>query len=94
MTHESPRCLNSVGGPHQSDGFGRAQHGLRSLPGHKVLPMSTFEYSPSGTSGMTRRKLLGGVALSGLALSSVGTRAASTTFGNDAGSRSYASLAE
>jgi histidinol-phosphate aminotransferase len=39
--------------------------------------MTTFEYRPSGTSSMARRKLFGGVALSGLALSSVGTVAAS-----------------
>jgi histidinol-phosphate/aromatic aminotransferase/cobyric acid decarboxylase-like protein len=41
--------------------------------------MITFEYGPSGTSRMTRRKLFGGAALSGLALSSVGTPAASTS---------------
>jgi histidinol-phosphate aminotransferase len=35
--------------------------------------MTAFEYRPSGTSRMTRRKLFGGVALGGLALSSVGT---------------------
>jgi histidinol-phosphate aminotransferase len=67
MTQESPRCLNSVGGPHQSDGVDRAQQ-----------PMTTFEHSPSGTPLMTRRKLFGGAALSGLTLSSVGTLAAST----------------
>jgi enoyl-ACP reductase-like protein len=43
--------------------------------------MTTFVHGPSGTSNITRRKLFGagGVALSGLALSSVGTVAASTT---------------
>jgi histidinol-phosphate aminotransferase len=35
--------------------------------------MTTFKHTPSGTSRMTRRKLFGGVALGGLALSSVGT---------------------
>jgi histidinol-phosphate aminotransferase len=40
--------------------------------------MTTFEHRPSGTPLMTRRKLFGGAALSGLALSSVGTLAAST----------------
>jgi hypothetical protein len=29
MTHECPRCVNSVDGPHQSDRFGQAQHGPR-----------------------------------------------------------------
>ena len=38
--------------------------------------MTTFEYRPSGTSRMTRRKLFGHVVVSGLALSSVGTVAA------------------
>ncbi len=79
MTHESPRCLNSVDGPHQSDGFDRAQHGPWRPPRHRLLPMTTFEYRPAGTSRMTRRKLFGGVALSGLALSSVGAVAASTS---------------
>src|SRR5258708_34471873 len=41
--------------------------------------MTTFEYRPSGTSSMTRRKLFGGVALSGLALSWVGRVAGPTT---------------
>jgi histidinol-phosphate aminotransferase len=46
-----------------------------------INPMA-FEYGPSATSAtspMTRRKLFGRVALSGLALSSVGTMAASTS---------------
>jgi len=75
MTHESPRCLNFVDGPHQSDGFGLAQHGPRQAT--RSQAMSTC--SPSGTPRMTRRKLVGGVALSGLAFSSVGTVAASTS---------------
>src|ERR1700674_953778 len=78
MTQESPRCLNSVGGPHQSDGVDRAPAWSRRLPDHRLLPMTTFEHSPSGTPLMTRRKLFGGAALSGLTLSSVGTLAAST----------------
>jgi histidinol-phosphate aminotransferase len=41
--------------------------------------MTTFESSPSRTSRLTRRKLFGGAALSGLALSSVGTVAAATS---------------
>jgi histidinol-phosphate aminotransferase len=41
--------------------------------------MTTFEQGPSGTSPMTRRKLLGRIALSGMALSSVGRVAASTS---------------
>jgi histidinol-phosphate aminotransferase len=47
----------------------------------RINPMA-FEYGPSATSAtspMTRRKLFGRVALSGLALSSVGTMAASTS---------------
>jgi len=40
--------------------------------------MTTFEYGPSRTSRMTRRKLFGGAALSGLALS-VGRVAAATS---------------
>src|SRR4030088_1327607 len=79
MAHESPCCLNSVDGPHQSDGFDRAQHGPRSLPGYRLLPMTTFEYRPPGASRMPRRKLFGRVALGGLALSSVATVAASTS---------------
>src|SRR5260221_5266526 len=47
--------------------------------------MTTFEYRPSGTSRMTRRRLFSGVALSGLALSSVGTVAASTSLAPAAG---------
>ena len=39
--------------------------------------MTMFEYTPSGTSRMTRRKLFDGVAMSSLALSSVGTVVAS-----------------
>jgi histidinol-phosphate aminotransferase len=39
--------------------------------------MTTPEYGPSGTSLITRRKLFGGVALSGFALSSVGTASTS-----------------
>jgi histidinol-phosphate aminotransferase len=41
--------------------------------------MTKFEHGPSGTSPMTRRKLFGRIALSGMALSSVGTVAASTS---------------
>jgi histidinol-phosphate aminotransferase len=41
--------------------------------------MTTFEHRPFGTSRMTRRKLFGGAALGGLALSSVGTLAASSS---------------
>jgi histidinol-phosphate aminotransferase len=41
--------------------------------------MTTFESSPSRTSRLTRRKLFGGAALSGLALSSVGTVGAATS---------------
>ena len=47
----------------------------------RINPMA-FEYGPSATSAtspMTRRKLFGRVALSGLALSSVGTMAASAS---------------
>src|SRR6202022_1184699 len=47
--------------------------------------MTTFEYGPSRTSRMTRRKLFGGAALSGLALSSVGTVAAATSLAPAAG---------
>src|ERR1700694_6030312 len=79
MTHEGPRCLNSADRPHQSGGFDRAKHGARRLPGHRLLPMTTFEYRPSGTSRMTRRQLFGGAALSGLGLSSVGTVSATST---------------
>jgi histidinol-phosphate/aromatic aminotransferase/cobyric acid decarboxylase-like protein len=41
--------------------------------------MTMFEYTPSGTSRMTRRKLFSGVALSSLGLSSVGTVASSAS---------------
>ena len=41
--------------------------------------MTMFEYTPSGTSRMTRRKLFDGVAMSSLALSSVGTVVASAS---------------
>jgi len=47
--------------------------------------MTTFEYGPSRTSRMTRRKLFGGAALSGLALSSVGTVVAATSLAPAAG---------
>src|ERR1700704_5260326 len=47
--------------------------------------MTTSEYRPSGTSRMTRRKLFGRVALSGLALSSVVTVAAATSLAPAAG---------
>src|SRR3981081_2064980 len=47
--------------------------------------MTTFEYGPSRTSRMTRRKLFGGAALSCLALSSVGTVAAATSLTPAAG---------
>ena len=42
--------------------------------------MTMFEYTPSGTSRMTRRKLFDGVAMSSLALSSVGTVVASVSW--------------
>ena len=77
MTHESSRCLNAVDGPHPSDGFDRAQRGLPEATRSQVI--TTFEYRPSGTSRMTRRKLFGGVALSGFALSSVSTASTSLT---------------
>jgi histidinol-phosphate aminotransferase len=54
-----------------------AQHGPPEAARSRV--MTTFEHRPSGKSRMTRRKLFGGVALSGLALSSVGTVAASAS---------------
>jgi histidinol-phosphate aminotransferase len=47
--------------------------------------MTTFEYGLSRTSRMTRRKLFGGAALSGLALSSVGTVAAAISLAPAAG---------
>jgi hypothetical protein len=81
MTHETPRCLNSVDGSHQCDGFDRTQPGPRRLPRHRQSPMITFEYRPSGSSCMTRRTLFGGAALSGLALSSVGKALADVRFG-------------
>jgi hypothetical protein len=56
--------------------------------------MTTFEYRPSGTSRMTRRKLFGHVVVSGLALSSVGTVAASTSLAAAPAARSHPSLAE
>jgi len=77
MTHERSRCLNAVDGPHPSDGFDRAQQGPPEAT--RSQAMTTFEYRPSGTSRMTRRKLFGGVALSGFALSSVSTASTSLT---------------
>jgi histidinol-phosphate aminotransferase len=47
--------------------------------------MTTLEHSPFGTPLMTRRKLFGGAALSGLALSSVGAAAAATSLAPAAG---------
>ena len=41
--------------------------------------MTMFEYTPSGTSRMTRRKPFDGVAMSSLALSSAGTVVASAS---------------
>src|SRR5258707_11091566 len=75
MTHESPCCLTFVDGPHRSDGFGRAQPAPRGAT--RSQAMTTC--APSGASCMTGRKLFGGVALSGLAFSSVGAVAASTS---------------